>query len=808
MAAVALVLVSHSRALADGLRELVAPMAPDVVVATAGGLPDGGLGTDLERVQAALVAALEAAAHAVVLCDLGSAVMTAEIALELLEDPDRGVVAAGPFVEGALAAAVAAQGGVAVDQVLGAVREMSRQDDDQPTGADRVTGAGPGSGDAPADEAHEARAVLRNPLGLHARPAAAVAAAAQAAAADGTTLQLGRVGGPLVEADGLLRVVRLGLRGGDEVRVAGRGPDAAAAVDRLAELLASGFGEARTDQPPSTAPSVPVEPEAGAQGGGRLQGRAGAPGTAVGPVLVLDDPAPDLEAIGSAGPDEERRAQAARDEAVRDLRSPSSHGTAADVLAMHAALLTDPDLEAAVTARLRRGEPAAKAWWDGALEVAADLAGSGDALLAERAADLRDVALRVLARLGVGVAPPGRTQVVGRVVVAEDLPPSWVPVLAERGATGLALAGLGPTAHAVVLARGLGLPGVTSLGPSLVPAARDLPADAAVVLDGTGGTLVLTPTDQQVAAATAKTRADSVSSAERRSAAQAAVSVRGRVVPVLANVASATESVLARREGADGIGLLRTELLLTDRPVLPSEDEQVDALVAVAQEQGARRMVVRTFDVGGDKPVPALDLDPVRHGFLGERGLRLSLARHDLLQVQLRAVLRAAAQLREHGTEVALMAPMVTVEDEVLALRAALAAARAGLEADGHEAGDLSGVGVMVEVPAAALAVAELAPHVDFVSVGTNDLVQYLMAAERTNAAVAHLYRPEHPAVWRTLALLVEEAHAGGCEVGVCGQMAADPATACRLVELGVDDLSVPPSDVGRVKAALRELAP
>ena len=274
---------------------------------------------------------------------------------------------------------------------------------------------------------------------------------------------------------------------------------------------------------------------------------------------------------------------------------------------------------------------------------------------------------------------------------------------------------------------------------------------------------------------------------------------------MLANVASPAESARARHEGADGVGLLRTEFLLSERTVLPSEDEQVDALVAIAREQGPRRVVVRTFDVGGDKPVPALDLDPVRNGFLGERGLRLSLARRDLLRVQLRAVLRAAAQVAHDGTRLALMAPMVTVADEVVALRAELAAARTALQADGREAGELDGVGVMVEVPAAALAVGELAPLVDFVSVGTNDLVQYVMAAERTNASVAHLYQPEHPAVWRTLELLVAGAHAGGCEVSVCGQMAAEPEFAVRLVELGVDDLSVPPSDVGRIKAALRD---
>ena len=391
-----------------------------------------------------------------------------------------------------------------------------------------------------------------------------------------------------------------------------------------------------------------------------------------------------------------------------------------------------------------------------------------------------------------------------RVVVAEDLPPSWVPVLAEAGMAGLALAGAGPTSHAAVLARGLGVPCVVALGPSLLQRAGALPEDRDVLLDGSTGAVTLSPTAEVLAAARSRADAELAAAEQRRSAAQAPLTVRGRTVPVLANVASAAESARARREGADGIGLVRTEMLLSGRTALPTEDEQVAALVAIAREQGPRRVVVRTFDVGGDKPVPALDLDPVRNGFLGERGLRLSLARPELLRVQLRAALTAAAQLAEGGTRLALMAPMVTIAEEVTALRAELDAARAALAAQGRPAGDLDGVGVMVEVPAAALAIGELAPHIDFVSVGTNDLVQYLMAAERTNAAVAHLYRPDHPAVWRTLELLVQGAHAGGCEVGVCGQMAAEPRLAARLVELGVDDLSVPPSDVGRVKAALR----
>ena len=791
-------------------------MAPDVTVATAGGLPDGGIGTDFDRVQAALNEALAQADRAVVLYDLGSAVMTAEMAVELLEEPARAVLVDGPLVEGSLAAAVAAQGGAGLDGVVAAVRDAGEVSVNG-TELSPARAGGPPAG-ASADDVGaldedavvERTVVLRNPLGLHARPAAAVVAHAGSAAARGTRLRIGRPDGELTDATALLRIVGLSLRGGDRVRLVATGSDADQALDDFADLLLAGFGELD----PTSADPAPTSPAQGrpaplapGREGIQLTGIAASPGTAVGPVLVVDQLIPDLPEPAATDLEEERRrASAARDQVVRQLTAVSSASPGADVLAMHAALLADPDLEAAVSGRLDRGETAANAWWSGALDVAAAMAESGDGRLAERAADVRDVALGVLQVLGATVAPPPPAQVTGRIVVAEDLPPSWVPVLAESGMVGLALAGAGPTSHAVVLARGLAVPSVVALGSSLLPLAGERSVDRAALLDGSAGFLALAPPEDVVAAARARAEVESASAEERRSTAQAAVTVRGRVVPVLANVASATESAKARREGADGIGLLRTEMLLSDRATVPTEDEQVDALVAIAREQGARRVVVRTFDIGGDKPVAAVDLDPVRNGFLGERGLRLSLARRDLLRVQLRAVLRAAARVARDGTRLALMAPMVTVSEEVVSLRAELTAARTMLETEGHETVDLDGVGVMVEVPAAALAVSELAPHVDFVSVGTNDLVQYLMAAERTNAAVAHLYRPDHPAVWRTLQLLVEGAHAGGCEVSVCGQMAAEPEHAARLIDMGVDDLSVPPSDVGAVKATLRRL--
>jgi multiphosphoryl transfer protein len=269
-------------------------------------------------------------------------------------------------------------------------------------------------------------------------------------------------------------------------------------------------------------------------------------------------------------------------------------------------------------------------------------------------------------------------------------------------------------------------------------------------------------------------------------------------VVVGANIASAAEARAAVANGADAVGLLRTELLVLDRDRLPDEDEQVRDLTAVLEELGDRPVTVRVLDAGGDKPVRALRLDPRHNGFLGVRGLRWLLSEPDVLHRQLRAVCRAAA-----GQDVAVMAPMVTVAAEAVAFRAAVDAAVASLRADGLPHAAPRAVGVMIEVPAAALAADEIADVVDFVSLGTNDLISYTAAADRTEPAVAGLLDPDATAVWRLLEQACRGA-AGRAEVAVCGELAADPAAAARLVGLGVGELSMAPAAIPAVKAHLR----
>lgn len=800
-ALVGLVLVSHSAALAEGLRELAAQMAPDVPIATAGGTDDGGLGTSFDAVSAALAAA-QRGAGVVVLYDLGSARMTSELALEVLDEDEQERVRLvdAPLVEGALTAATAAAGGADLAAVVAALADLRPAPD---TGAD--TGADTGSAPAAAaGGAHVREVVLRNALGLHARPGAQVVGALRGLDAQVLVRRAGDgAAGESASARSLVALLRLAARGGSTLQLSATGPDAEAALDRLQELVEAGFGELEDDRagspvvgadpaPPGATAATPARSAPSADGD--LPGRPASPGRAVGPAAHLAVPAPQVPDVPGAGVGAERAAlDAARARVDADLAAAAAGG-GGDVFTAHRTLLADPELLDAAQGAVATGATAAAAWWRAVEQVRDELLASGEEVVAGRAADVADVGRRVVGVL-LGESP-SVTAPPGCVLLAEDLEPSLVAVLVEAGVVGIGLARGTPTSHAALLARAAGLPLVVGLG----PAALDVADGTELLLDGTAGRLRRTPSEQD----RRDVEQESVVAADRQAAERAAATAPVRLadgsqVLVVANVSGADEARLAVECGADGIGLLRTEFLFLDRPDLPGEQEQADALRAVLDVMAGRHVVVRTLDAGGDKRLPGLGLDPARHGFLGSRGLRLSLARPEVFATQLRAVLRAGA-----GHRYSLMFPMVTVPEEVEQAREALERAARGLASARVPYALPEQVGIMVEVPAAALTVDAFLGVCDFFSIGSNDLVQYTMAADRTDPDVADLHRPGSTAVRRLLAQVCDAAVPAGRLVAVCGEAASDPATAVELVRLGVRELSVTPRAVPAVKAALR----
>ncbi|ERH10875.1 MAG: phosphoenolpyruvate--protein phosphotransferase [halophilic archaeon J07HX64] len=408
--------------------------------------------------------------------------------------------------------------------------------------------------------------------------------------------------------------------------------------------------------------------------------------------------------------------------------------------------------------------------------------------MAERADDLRDVRDRLLrALLDVDTVDlEGFPE--GTVLLAKRLRPSDTARLDPEAVAGIATTTGGRTAHTAIMARALSIPAVVGLGDRLdaVSGGTD------VLVDGPAGELVVSPTESRQAAAsdlTAPVRSERVTTLD------------GREIPVAANVGTSAAINAATDHGADGIGLFRTELLFLDRATPPDEDEQYEAVTTALESFPGDRVVVRTLDIGGDKSVPYLDLPTETNPFLGRRGIRLSLGDHtELFETQLRALLRAAAS--EYGDGLAVMLPMVSRVSEVETARDRIEAVAADLAAEGVEHA-VPELGAMVETPAAAVLAGTLASRLDFLSIGTNDLTQYVMAADRENDAVADLHDPLHPAVLRTIEQTVTAAHDAGAWVGMCGEMAGDPALTRLLVGLGLDELSMSATTVPAVKKQL-----
>jgi multiphosphoryl transfer protein len=801
---VGLVIVSHSAELAEGVVVLAREMAgPELALEAAGGMGEPGvLGTDAEQVRGAIERAMSADG-VLVLMDLGSALMSAEFAVELLADAAGPVrLSDAPLVEGAVAAAVAASGGAPLDQVAAEARGALAMKAAQ-IGTDGAAASEPAGPELPTEADvvdAQAELAIRNEIGLHARPAARFVELARGFDADVRVAKAGD--GPPVRATSLTNLVALGARLGDTLVVTASGPQAAEAVRALQDLADEGFGDgvvaaAATPAPGpaapgSPSPSAPVAPPVA---GDVLTGIAASAGVVVGPAHRLGGAlAPPADRPAGEPAEErallDRALGTARTAVAADRTLVQRRAGAADaaIFDAHLALLDDDALLDPAQAAIDAGATAERAWYDAAQEVAARYRALSEPLLQERATDVLDVGRRVLTAMsGDQTEGPGA---VG-VVIADELTPADAASLDPETVLGIATARGSVTAHAAILARALGLPAVVGLGPAVL----EITDGTALLLDGEAGTILVDPSPEaQDQAQKRRAREAERHAVAVRHAAEPAVMGDGTPVEVFANLGAADEAARAVELGAEGVGLLRTEFLFLGRDRLPDEDEQTETLRQIAVALQGRPLIVRTLDAGADKPLPALPMPPEANPFLGVRGIRLGLARPDVLGTQLRAILRVAV---EHPVRA--MLPMVATQAEVLATRALLDEARlqTGITAPLE-------LGIMVEVPAAALAAAHLAEHVDFFSLGTNDLTQYTMAAERGDARLAALLAGPQPAVLRLVQATVEGARAHERWVGVCGELAGDPAAAVLLAGLGVTELSMAPGLIPEVKAALR----
>ncbi len=631
----------------------------------------------------------------------------------------------------------------------------------------------------------EQAVTLSLPHGIHARPAARIGEAARGFEAEVHLLNGDKRG----DARSTVALLALGTKFGDEVVVQARGDDAEAALAAVVALLATDMGEG-TPATAAPAPVIAAEPLRAGQIGGVIA----SPGLASGPAARLRQVEIAVAREGRGGAHERSALIAARG-AVREriaARAEAADGSVAAVMQAHLALIDDPELLTAAENRIADGHSAGFAW-RGAIHDQIDaIRATGNAHLIERVDDLVDIERQLLATL-TGAPIEGATVPAGAIVVADDLLPSQLVTLAAAKPAGICLARGGPTSHVAILCAGMGLPALVAIGDALDAVEDGTP----LLLDAELGFVAASPSPADTDVFVARlAKRDARREAAQAAARDACHSADGTHIEVFANIGTVEDAAIAAAQGAEGSGLVRSEFLFLDRETAPSEDEQFAAYQGIADALAGKPVIIRLLDIGGDKPAAYIPIAHEDNPALGQRGIRIALARPDLLETQIRAILRV-----EPVGQCKIMIPMVAGIDELRHIRALVDRLRGEMEIAAPVE-----VGVMVETPAAAMTADLLAVEADFLSIGTNDLTQYVLAMDRGNPAVAAGVDAMHPAVLRMIGETCRLAIARGRWVGVCGGLASDPAALPILVGLGVTELSAVPGFVAEAKQIVRGL--
>ena len=799
---VGIVLVSHSRSLALAVQELVRSMTgPGLPLAIAAGAGENHaeLGTDAVEISEA-IQSVKGPEGVLVLMDMGSAILSAETALDLLDEKQRDHIrfCSAPFVEGAVASGVTANLGASLDEVfaeaIAALKQKQTALDSNLPATEEKPPAAEASGPS-------IRVTVRNPHGLHARPAARLINETKSLRCEITVRNLRNNRGP-VPLRSLSSLALLEILQDNEIEVAASGEDAATALEIIRRLVESGLGESL---PGSSAPKIPpakaVAPRQASAGPVPISG-----GIAIGtgfyfrsakleiPQHQAADVTVEINRLRTALASAQKALQARQEKMSASVGEANAGIYAAQILS-----LQDPEwIEGAARLIKDEGLNAAAAWDRVNRQMVSRYGSLTDPYLRERAADLEDVGRQVLELLTAkSAATPMLTE--PRILVADALTPYQVSCLNPKLALGVILLDGGPTAHASILLKALGVPAIVQ--------ARSAFADAdwhdlrTLAFDGSTGQVWRQPDEGFLAELRYQQEEDRQRDQDERASSSLPVTTRDRhPVEVFANIGDATEVEGALLAGAEGVGLLRTEFLFLERDTAPTEDEQYRALLAIAEKLKGRPLIVRTLDVGGDKELPYLRLPREENPFLGARALRLCFTHTELFATQLRAILRAG-----HGRDLRIMFPMVATITDLNRATACLEQVHRDLEAQHVPHLWPVKVGIMIEIPSAALQAETLARQADFFSIGTNDLTQYTLAADRGNPDLAHYQDALHPAVLRLIEMVVAGARKHHRLVAVCGEAASDERSAAVFVGLGVHELSLSGAKIPHIKATLRQ---
>lgn len=663
--------------------------------------------------------------------------------------------------------------------------------------------------------AHTCLARVLNAHGLHARPAKQLVQVAREQPVP-VRVRLAEGGGQTVSAASLTKVINLGARRGQQLSFSAEGEGAEAALSAVCQAVEDGLGESVLPFDESREPIAPREddtpPPEPLPADAPHPGIAASPGLAIAPAFVFTTPRFDYPEHAVDPAAEVRRLEAAIREGGEQLKAlvrEAKGGEVAQILSMHEEMLEDPELYQAAREGIQEGGSAEAGWWEAIDTAARSQAMLADPLLAERAADLRDVGRRVLGVLcDVKLPdPPDHPY----ILVTDDIGPSDVARLDTARVRGLLTARGGATAHSAILARALGIPAVVGAGKRVMT----LENGTELILDGERGRITPSPSAERRSAAEQRLVERERREAEAWATRFAEARTRdGHRVEVAANLGNTAHAADAVERGAEGVGLLRTEFLFMAHAKLPDLETQIAEYREAIDALDGRPLVARTLDVGGDKPLPYWPVPQETNPFLGLRGIRLTLTRPEVLETQLRALLLAAAPaagvdqapaagVNQKTKPLRIMLPMVKDVAEFRAAKAILDRLLAEIPAE-ERASDLQ-LGVMVEVPSSALLAPSLAAEVDFFSIGTNDLTQYTLAIDRDHPVLSAEADGLHPSVLKLIEMTVAAAHAQDKWVGVCGELASDATAVPVLVGLGVDELSVSARQIPLVKARLAE---
>jgi phosphoenolpyruvate-protein phosphotransferase/dihydroxyacetone kinase phosphotransfer subunit len=796
---VGIVIVSHSAKLAEGVYELADQMVQGKVpLAAAGGIddPENPIGTDAMKVLEA-IQSVYSDDGVVVLMDLGSALLSTEMALEFL-DPEQSkhvYLTAAPLVEGVMAAAVQASIGGTPKQVIAEARGALLMKTGQ-LGEEGLVENWKATPAAPMDrEAQELILLIPNKLGLHARPAALFVAKAGEFQSDIQVF----IRDKQANAKSINQIAMLGARQGDEIRIVAVGDDASEALNALRELANDNFGD--RDESEQSLPAVSLESEAAADG--ILSGIAASPGIAIGPAVLYRPSLPPVDRYRVEDSEAEwARLEKAVNKAVKEIEEVLNQAvqqvgkSEAAIFEAHSLMLQDPELIESVRELLFAEEINAEAaWLEMITKTAAGYRGLDNAYMQARAADVEDIGQRVLRKL-MALEPPSLDFAEPSILIAADLSPSDTARLDPTKVLGICTELGGATAHSAILARGLGIPALVGIG----AAVWDIEEGQSIAIDGTAGLLWLEPSEDELDELRQQQQQwQEEQDLARRQSKEPAVTLDGQLIEIAANIGGPNDIPVALDFGAEGVGLFRTEFLFLDRASAPTEDEQYAAYRKAADALGDRPLIIRTLDVGGDKPLPYLDLGEEENPFLGWRGIRFCLKTPEIFKPQLKAILRAGAD-----RNVKIMFPMIGTIDEIRNAKEMLAEIKEELGKNGIPFNDDMEVGIMIEVPSAVAVADILASEVDFFSIGTNDLTQYTMAADRGNSKVSDLAQALNPAVLRLIRQTVAAGHEAGIWVGMCGELAGNSTATSLLVGLGLDELSMSAPSIPSVKEVIR----